>query len=168
MTASSQPSLSPENPNEPLTALYSRSCTALWFTKGGLTCQDNIERVNLRGGTYDGQSSPNNPHRSGPPPVCRCASRSRNPCVGRMAAMTRKLGRQRYTGAQRLVMLYERLLTGKPIRPTEYAREVGLSRSTVYYQLNMLSACGIPVVNVAYGRWTLLPFAERLGRELAA
>lgn len=82
--------------------------------------------------------------------------------------MTRKLGRQRYTGAQRLVMLYERLLTGKPIRPTEYAREVGLSRSTVYYQLNMLSACGIPVVNVAYGRWTLLPFAERLGRELAA
>lgn len=80
--------------------------------------------------------------------------------------MTRKPGRQRLTGAQRLVMLYERLLSGKPIRPTEYAREVGLTRSTVYYQLNMLSACGIPVVNVSYGKWTLLQFVEKLVNEI--
>lgn len=66
------------------------------------------------------------------------------------------------TGAQRLVLLYIRLLTGKPIRPTEYARESGVRRQTVYYQLAMLSQIGVPVVNPIYGRWTLSSFSATL------
>lgn len=80
--------------------------------------------------------------------------------------MAKKLYKtNRWTGAQRLVKLYERLLTGIPIKPTEYARETGVARQTVYWQLNMLSSCGIPVVNVAYGKWTLLSFADRMKHE---
>jgi predicted DNA-binding transcriptional regulator YafY len=67
-----------------------------------------------------------------------------------------------YTGAQRLVKLYERLQTGQPLRPVEYAQEMGVRRQTVYYQLAMLSSCGIPVVNCGYGTWTLEEFAEKL------
>jgi predicted DNA-binding transcriptional regulator YafY len=66
-----------------------------------------------------------------------------------------------YTGAQRLVKLYERLLTGEPMNPTDYARSTGVKRQTVYYQLTMLSACGIPVINLSYGKWTLLEFADK-------
>lgn len=66
--------------------------------------------------------------------------------------------RSSFTGAQRLVLLLIRLQTGDPISPTKYARETGVKRQTVYYQLDMLSACGVPVVNPAYGKWTLLEF----------
>lgn len=71
---------------------------------------------------------------------------------------------RRFTGAQRLVKLYERLLSGTPVSPSEYARETGVKRQTVYYQLEMLSQCGIPVVNSGYGQWTLLDFEEKVAK----
>lgn len=64
------------------------------------------------------------------------------------------------TCSQRLVKMYMALIEGKVIRPTAYAKEMGVTRQTVYYQLNLLSDMGIPVVNVEKGRYTLLKFVE--------
>jgi hypothetical protein len=72
-----------------------------------------------------------------------------------MAATSHK---NNLTGAQRLVMLYMKLLTGIPINPTIYAKEMGLQRGSIYYQLDLLSGMNIPVVNCSYGQWTLLQF----------
>lgn len=65
-----------------------------------------------------------------------------------------------YTGSQRLVQMYIWLSKGQVIRPTEYARRVGISRQTVYHQLMLLSSMGVDVVNESLGRWTLREFLD--------
>lgn len=64
------------------------------------------------------------------------------------------------TGGQRLVRLYMALSEGTIIRPTQYARETNVTRQTVYYQLQLLSGMGIPVVNVNKGQYTLLKYVK--------
>lgn len=39
--------------------------------------------------------------------------------------------------------------------PAEYAKEHGIKRQTVYYQLKLLKQMGIPIVNTEYGEWSL-------------
>jgi predicted DNA-binding transcriptional regulator YafY len=65
-----------------------------------------------------------------------------------------------FTGAQRLVKLYMYLSEGVVIRPTEYARKMGIARQTVYHQLESLSAMGVPITKVNTGQWTLLQFVD--------
>lgn len=67
---------------------------------------------------------------------------------------------QPYTASQRLVLLFERLLSGQPLLIKEYALEMETSRQNVYYQLKLLSQCGIDITNPIPGEWTLLRFAK--------
>lgn len=67
---------------------------------------------------------------------------------------------QPYTASQRLVLLFNRLLSGQPLLIKEYTLEMGTSRQNVYYQLKLLSQCGIDVTNPIPGEWTLLRFAK--------
>lgn len=62
---------------------------------------------------------------------------------------------QKLTRAQNLVKLYIELQNGNLISPTRYAKSVGVSRQTIYHQLDLLSQLGIPVINLKDG-WTLL------------
>lgn len=61
------------------------------------------------------------------------------------------------TGSQRLVFLFRYLTEAKTIRPSEYAKENGIRRQTVYYQLKSLQKMGFIVENVEHGIWELLP-----------
>lgn len=67
---------------------------------------------------------------------------------------------QPYTASQRLVLLFERLLSGRILYIKEYALEMETSRQNVYYQLKLLSQCGIDITNPIPGEWTLLRFAK--------
>jgi hypothetical protein len=69
----------------------------------------------------------------------------------------RKAPRSRNAAA---IRLYNRLLTGTPISPTTYAREIGVTRQHVYYLLDVLSFNEVDVVNPNPGEWTLLRFIK--------
>lgn len=64
------------------------------------------------------------------------------------------------TGSQRLVQLYRWLSQGFSIRPSEYAKEQGIERQSVYHQLNQLRNMGLPIVNIDYGEWAFGDFRE--------
>ena len=66
---------------------------------------------------------------------------------------------KKMTRAQNLVNLYRELVSGRFVSPTAYSRRVGVSRQTVYHQLDLLSQSGIPVINTKLG-WTLANYIE--------
>lgn len=65
------------------------------------------------------------------------------------------------TGAQHLVALFVFLLSGRAVKPSEYAKRVGITRPAVYHQMRQLSQMGVPVVRAKYGHWTLLQFIPK-------
>jgi hypothetical protein len=58
-----------------------------------------------------------------------------------------------YTGSQRLCLLFKYLFEGFVLFPVEYAKDRGLTRQAIYYELKMLRNLGLPVVNSDYGEW---------------
>lgn len=67
------------------------------------------------------------------------------------------MGNKKFTRAQNLVLLYRELVKGMLISPTAYSKKMGVSRQTVYHQLDLLSQVGIPVINSKDG-WTLIDY----------
>lgn len=62
---------------------------------------------------------------------------------------------KQHTGSQHLVILYRFLSQGFTVRPSEYAAEYGINRTSLYHQLKLLKRMGFPVINIDYGEWRM-------------